>query len=269
MRTKILASILFIFYSLVLIGQDCSFSGYYSLIDSAQISFKEKEYERGKEFLKSAFSTNVFPKGKDLSYALYKARENKDDAWAVEIAEKLVKGGVPKRFFFQFKKEGWYPRFEKEFQNNLKYYLDNFNNDLRQDLLLLLIKDSKRTDRYHKWRTREIEMSLDDLINSAKEILSDFEQLIIKYGFPYEKLIGYNYDKRTNKIKNYEIDILFIHFYQRGVRIFEDSIPELICSGGLPPDFESTINKITGFSSCYGIENEMKARYKKYRDEEE
>ena len=86
--------------------------------------------------------------------------------------------------------------------------------------------------------------------------------------FRVKKLVGYNYVRRTNRVVNYNIDVLLIHIYQCGVRLFEHSISDLICSGALPSDFKNTIDKIYGFSSCHGIENEMKARYKKFRGEE-
>ncbi len=247
-------------------SQDCAYAKYDSLVNIARGNFKDKKSVEGLRHLRLAFETSNFPRGEDLSYALYKARESKDDNFAIELAEKLSMGGIPKRFFFQFKKEKWFPNFDQNFQYYAKFYQDNFNHKLRKELLLLLDKDSKYNEKYHKWRAHEIEVNFDDLIYDAKEVLTDFEKIIIEYGFPSEKLTGYNYIKRTNKVAKYNIDVLMIHMYQRGVRLFENSIADLICSGALPSGFKTTIDKIYGFSSCYGIENEMKARYKKFRE---
>ncbi len=263
--SKFLCFVLIVFYSQQSLGQNCRYHEYDSLVNVARKSFKNKKNKAGQTQLKLALKTSVFPRGEDLSFALYKAKEIKDDSLAGKLAEKLSKGGVPKRFFFQFKKEKWYPIFEKKFKDYSKFYHDNFNQNLRQELLLLLDKDKKRTERYHKWRTREIELSVNDLIDDAKAVLVDFEKIIAKYGFPCEEMIGYNYIRRVNKVEGYETDVLMIHMYQSGVRLFEHSILELICSGRLPYNFENTINKMYGFSDCSGIENEMKARYKRFR----
>lgn len=258
---------LFIFCSQQLLGQDCIYAKYDSLVNIARKNFKDKKSEKGKAHFQLAFETFAFPRGEDLNFALYKAREIKDDGWANELAEKLSKGGVPKRFFFQFKKEKWYSSFSQNFEDYSKFYQDNFNHDLRQKLLQLLDKDNNRVDRYHKWRTREIEMSLDNLIKEAKEVVVDFEKIIAKYGFPSEKMVGYKYVRRTNKVENYEVSALMIHMYQSGVRLFENSIPELMCLGVLPVNFENNIKKIHGLSDCVGLENEMKARYETFRGE--
>ncbi len=247
-------------------SQDCAYGKYDSLVNIARGNFKEKKSLDGIKHLKLAFETSNFPRGEDLTFALYKAREVKDDALALEVAKMLSKGGVPKRFFFQFKKEKWYTKFELAFESFSKFYRDNFNQNLREELLLLLAKDKNHNDRYHKWRTREIDISLDALIHDAQEVLTGFEKILIKYGFPSEELVGYNYIRRTNKVAKYNVDVLMIHLYQSGVRLFENSISDLICSGALPSGFKTTIDKIYGFSSCYGIENEMKARYKKFRE---
>lgn len=256
-------SILFI--SQTIISQECPYKSYDSLINVGENYFKLNKRRDGQTYYKLAFQTSVFPKGEDLSFALYKARALKDDTWAFELAEKLAKGGVPQRFFFQFKSEKWYQKFEQNFENYLKFFHENFNHELRSELILLLDKDKIRTDRYHSWRTREIEMSLDDLINEAKAVLVDFEKIIAEYGFPNEQMVGYNYVKRINKIESYELNALIVHMYQRGVRLFEDSMAELVCSGSLPAGFQNTIKKVYGFSETLGIENEMKARYKKFR----
>ena len=168
-------------------AQDCAYAKYDSLVNIARGNFKNKKSLEGVRHLKLAFETPIFPRGEDLSFALYKAREVKDNMWSLELTEKLSKGGVPKRYFFQFKNEKWYPKFEQNFESYSKFYQENFNLNLREELLLLMTKDRNYTDRYHEWRERKIEMTEEELVKETKEVLVDFEKIIFKYGFPSEK----------------------------------------------------------------------------------
>ena len=45
---------------------------------------------------------------------------------------------------------------------------------------------------------------------------------------------------------------------------FENEIPYIVCNGGLHPKWIDTLKKIRGFGNSTGIEQEMKARYKKF-----
>ena len=120
-------------------------------------------------------------------------------------------------------------------------------------------------DKYHKWRTRDIELTLDELISDATEILEAFEDLIDTYGFPYEHKMGYNYVPKKNTIEIFNVELIIVHIYQRGVRILEENLSEIICNGGIQPNYESILNGISGFGASEGIEQEMKARYEEYR----
>ena len=86
-----------------------------------------------------------------------------------------------------------------------------------------------------------------------------------KYGFPNEKLMGYHYVRRKNSIVRSNSGVLIIYIYQRGVLVFENEINEIVCDGGLHPNYEETLKKIRGFGNSTGVEQEMKARYEKYR----
>ena len=77
--------------------------------------------------------------------------------------------------------------------------------------------------------------------------------------------MGYNYVRRLNRIEPFPIEALIIHIYQRGVLIFENEIPKIVCDGGLHPQWIETLKKIRGFGNSTGIEQEMKARYKQFR----
>jgi hypothetical protein len=246
-------------------AQQCKYNEYYQLTDEAKKHYSSKKYKEASKYYKLAFSKIDFPLGHDLSFALFTANKAKDDFWAAEIAEKLAKGGVPMRYFIQFKKKKWYSKFESEFNNYTQYFNENFNITLRKELMLLLNKDIENTNKYHQWRNREIQINFRDLIDERKKILSDFEKKISKYGFPNEKLIGYNYIRKKNIIEPFKFNVLMVHIYQFGVPLLKSAISTIACEGGLPPNYEKVLENIQGFGNSTGIEQEMKARYKKFR----
>lgn len=254
--------------ALNLSAQDCEYQEYYQLVALARKEYSEQNYKEASKKFKLAFSKTDFPLGHDLSFALVTANKTKDNLWAGTIAEKIAKGGIPIRYFVKFKKKKWYEKFKSEFANYSTYYKENLNYELREKLISLLERDREFTSKYHEWRTREIEMTLEELINGASELLNDFKKLTDKYGFPNEQLMGYNYVSRKNFIEPYHIGALIIHIYQRGVLIFKDDIHKIVCAGGLNPKYEETLKGIRGFGESTGIEQEMKVRYEKYRGTE-
>lgn len=116
---------------------------------------------------------------------------------------------------------------------------------------------------------RETELTLQELINGATEILLGFNTLTEKYGFPNERVMGYNYVRKRNVIESFPIEVLIVHLYQRGVLIYENEIPNIACNGGLHPKWIETLKNVRGFGDSSGIEQEMKTRYEKFRGTEE
>jgi hypothetical protein len=263
-------ALILIFFILMtnLSAQECEYSEYYPLIGSATKAYTNKEYQEAEKNLKLAFTKTEFPLGKDLNLAMLVARKLKDAAWSEQIAIKLAKGGVPLRYFGKYKTFKWYDKFDADFKIYSDYYNENYKPDLREDLISLLERDKKFNSKYHKWRTEEIEMTLQELIDGASIILSDFKKLTDEYGFPNEKLLGFNYVRNKNNVEYYPFHVLLIHIYQRGVLIFEDEIHNIVCEGGLYPNYEETLKRIRGFGNSTGIEQEMKARFEKYRGTE-
>lgn len=249
-------------------AQECEYGEYYRIIDSAKKEYSKQDFKKANEKFKIAFSKTDFPLGHDLSFALISAIKSKDDNWAGTIAENLAKGGIPLRYFGKYKKEKWYKKFSSEFENHSTFYKDSLNPVLKDRLLSLLQKDRGFNSKYHEWRTRETELTLQELINGAIEILDEFKTLTEEYGFPKERIVGYNYVRRKNAIESFPIEALIVHIYQRGVLIFENEIPKIVCNGGLHPQWIETLKKIRGFGDSNGVEQEMKVRYKKYRGTE-
>ena len=249
-------------------GQNCEYMEYFRLTDLAKNDCKKENFQGAKKNFKLAFEKTEFPLGHDLSYALFTADKIKDDRWARHIAEKLAKGGIPLRYFGKYKKKEWYKEFESDFQNYVEHFKKHFDLEMQNCFLEISQDDSDFTDKYHEWRERKIELSLQELIDDATKVLSDFKNFNVEYGFPSELKMGYNYIRRKNRIEPYKVDVLMIHIYQMGTRIFKDDIHNFVCNGSLHTSFEKTIERIQGFGDSTGIEQEMKARYKKFRGAE-
>ena len=249
-------------------AQECEYGEYYRIVDSAKKDYSKQDFKEANQKFKLAFSKTDFPLGQDLSFALISAVKSKDDNWAKTIAENLAKGGIPLRYFGKYKNEKWYKEFSPEFEKHSNFYKDSLNPVLKDKLLSLLEKDREFNSKYHAWRTRETELTLQELINGATEILVEFNTLTEKYGFPNERVMGYNYVRRKNVIESFPIEALIVHIYQRGVLIYENEIPNIACNGGLHPKWIETLKNIRGFGNSTGIEQEMKARYEKFRGTE-
>ncbi|NOY47794.1 MAG: hypothetical protein GXO84_06295, partial [Chlorobi bacterium] len=222
MKKGILFILIIFFMTINLSAQECEYGEYYRIAYLARKEYSKQNYKAASKQFKFAFSKTDFPLGHDLSFALVSANKTKDNLWAGVIAEKLAKGGIPLRYFVKFKKKKWYGKFKSEFENYSAYYKENLKPELRERLTFLLKQDREFNSKYHEWRTREIEMTLQELIDGASSILTDFKLLTEEYGFPNEHLMGYNYVRRKNNIEPYPIGVLVIHIYQRGELIFKD-----------------------------------------------
>ena len=253
--------------TLVSSAQNCEYKEYYNIVASAKNYYSRKKYKDANKEFKLAFSKVQFALGHDLSFALVAANKSKDYNWAGTIAEKLAKGGIPLRYFSKYKKEKWYEKFNSEFENYSNYYRDSLSTQLRDKLLSLIKRDREFNSEYHKWRAHKIEMTLDELIDGASEILEEFKNLVEIYGFPTEQKMGYNYVSSKDMIESYPIDVLIIHIYQRGVLLFENEIQRIICEGGLEPQWVDTLKELRGYGNNTGVEQEMKARFERFRGE--
>lgn len=259
----------FIYFFLLLTinisGQECEYDEYFSLTAEARQGFNERNYKAAGEALKSAFSKVDFPLGTDLSLALTIARKTKDEDWAERICIQLAKGGIPLEFFDSLKKFSWYNKFYDNYSSYQEYYYANFNFALRQKLLEAKKADHEWNEQYHKWRVRQIEMTEEELVKGYSGRLIQFEEVCTKYGFPSEKAMGYYYDKK--QVAQYPTGVLLIHIYQGGVPLYLNELDELVCKGYLTPNYAATLSTIKGFGNGTGIEQEVKARIKKFRAE--
>lgn len=266
--TKILPILTFLFLTFNLSGQNCEYIEYNRLTDLAKSDCRKQDFKNARKNFELAFEQNVFPLGHDLSYALFAADKLKDDQWARQIAEKLAKGGIPLRYFGKFKKKKWYREFESDFQKYDEHFMKNFDLEMQNAFLDISKFDNDFVNKYHRWRERKIELPIQELIDGATKILTDFQNFNVEYGFPNELKMGYNYVRQKNRIEPFKVNVLMIHIYQMGTRLFKDKIHSFVCIGSLHTSFEKTIERIQGFGDSTGIEQEMKARFEKFRETE-
>ncbi len=262
---KLLLIFWFFILTNTLSAQECAYQEYYILVNSASKNYADKDYKSAAKNLKLAFNKSIFPLGKDLNLALSIALKSKDAEWAEEISIKLARGGVPVRFFEKLKGFKWFDKFKNDFTNYSDYYIANFAPEFKDDFLILIKNDKDFNNKYHEFRERKNEMTLEELIDGAKKVNYKFEQLIEKYGFPHEKLMGYNYVRGKNTVEHYNVGVLMIHIYQRGTLIFLDDLHNVVCSGGIDSLYEKDLEVIRGFGNSTGIEQEMKTRFNMYR----
>ncbi|MFD0963718.1 hypothetical protein [Pseudofulvibacter geojedonensis] len=249
-------------------SQECNYpEEYYSLVASARKKVKIEKFKEAEKDFKEAFSLTDFPLGDDLGYALYVAQKRKNANWAKEIAIQLARGGVPLRYFVKYKRFKWFNGFKSNFKKYKDYYHENFNEGLKIRYKKLLKDDVVYNERYHQWRTREIEIPLNELVSKASEIVSEFKSITDKYGFPTERLMGYNYVYKKNAIERFYSGVLVVHIYQRGVLVFQNEIGKIVCNGSLHPNMIKTLKMIRGYGDSTGVEQEMKVRHKIFRKE--
>lgn len=246
-------------------GQNCEYEEYNKLIEIANLNYSNKKYKEVNKTLKEAFLKTDFPLGEDLHLALKIARKTKDSEWAEKIAIQLAKGGVPLRYFTKNRDFKWYEKFKTDFEDYAIYFDKNFDSKLRVKLLSLLKQDIDSNKKYHQWRTREIEMTLQELVDGASSVVNNFKLLTDEYGIPSEQKMGYNYNRAKNIVEYYTIEVLFIHIYLRGELIFKEDLQQIACRGIFHPNNVETLKNMTGFGNSTGVEQEMKARYLKYR----
>ncbi|TXD80865.1 hypothetical protein ESY87_19955 [Subsaximicrobium wynnwilliamsii] len=250
-------------------AQECEYSEYYPLVELASKYYSQKNYKESEINFKLAFDKTEFPLGKDLHLAFLIAEKIKDAEWALQIATQLAKGGVPLSYFRYYKKTQWYSQLNAEYKTYSDYYITNFKPELRDKFNSLIERDATFTRQIMDWYYGTIEITSENAYNEANAIYSELKQMTEKYGFPSEHNMGYNYVSRLNKIEDYHTLALMIHIYKYGERIYENEIPNYICSGILHPNSKQILKQSMGFGNSMGIEHEMKVREEMYKKKKE
>lgn len=244
-------------------AQDCLYSEYFRLTTEAEKAFRRNDYKQASKNYKLAFAATDFPLGNDLAIALHVATKQKDKDWAETIAIQLAKGGIPLAYFSKQVKFEWYQKFVSDFNCYTEYHTLNFNAKLKKELLQLKKEDLEWNTTFHRWRTREIELTEKELLEGFANRLKNFEAMCKEYGFPSERVMGYYYSKK--QITPYPTGLLLVHIYQGGVLLYKNDLDNLVCNGYITPGYADTLKNIRGFGDSTGVEQEVKARIKKFR----
>jgi len=247
------------------LAQDCRYGEYFSLTKEARQLYNTKKYKDAGMAFKTAFSTVDFPLGVDLALALKTAKKLEDEKWAEIVSIQLAKGGIPLKFFDHLQKFKWYTKFRDDFSNYEQHYKENFNADLRQKLLDAKRVDQEWNEQFHKWRVRAIELTEEELLIGFSHNLNAFEAIFKEYGFPSEQVMGYYYSRK--QVAEYPTGVLLTHIYQGGVLLYFNELNVLACQGYITPDYVDILKSVRGFGDSTGVEQEVKARIKKFRKE--
>ncbi|MDF1698373.1 MAG: hypothetical protein P1U56_21160 [Saprospiraceae bacterium] len=264
----------FLFYVLILFqipeypGQnECTFQDYSNLITKAlNLKYENQPIEANRIF-KLAFSTIETPLGKDLEEALEIAIEH-DDKHANLLVIKLLKGGIPIRYFQKYEslnERSWFEDIRNDHQKYTAYFKSHFNQDLRRNLLKLRSRDSIFNVEFHQFRKGERYKKLDRFIEEAEGISTSFLELVKEYGFPSEQKIGYWL--RYNEIQFLPTRVILIHIHQTGDKILQNhfTFQELVCAGNLSEFDYDLIHDMSSIDSS--IKARMTSFYTKYKDQ--
>ena len=243
----------------------CEYEEYFALTAAAHKDLVKDDYKSAAEKFKKAFSISVFPQGKDVAAALKTAKKEKDNEWAYTLAIQLARGGIPLRYFTSFKKDKWYKAFEKDFPEYIAYYTENFDLELRHQVLDLRVKDIALNNKFYSWKAKEIEVPLNEFINDATALLQGFKTMREECGFPGEQRIGYYYTK--SRVDEFPTGVLLIHIYQTSELLYFNELDDLVCGGYITEDYKKILMEIRGYTNGEGAEQEWKVRYEKFRKE--
>ena len=247
-------------------SQNCNYEDYHKRIELAKKEYKSDNFKEASKLYKIAFENTDFPFGTHLRDAFEIAKKTKDEIWMEQIAVKLAKGGIPLKYFKFLNKYKWYIKFYEQFPQYQKYFNENFDQEFRKNLVNVAKLDTETNSRFHEWRTRKQEHSIDTLVVEMTNVSIGFQKMIEKFGFPTEKKIGYYYNK--GDINELPTFVLFVHIYQRGELLYKERLNELVCTGSLTTSQSKQLETIRGFGNSTGIVQEMEARKKKFRKNE-
>lgn len=188
MNKKVFIILLFNLISIEFVfSQNCNYEDYHKRIELAKKECENENFKEASKLYKTAFENIDFPFGKDLRNAFKVAEKTKDEIWMEQIAIKLAKGGIPLKYFKFFDKYKWHKTFYEQFPQYQKYFNENFDLEFRKSLINLAKLDTETNSRFHEWRTRKEEHSLDTLVAEMTNISLGFQKMIEKFGFPTEK----------------------------------------------------------------------------------
>jgi len=256
----------FILLSMSLNGQtDCAYENYHYYVSKAQFFNSDENAIQASKYYVKAFQSVDHPFAIHLEAAMKNAITIKNDDLALQYASRLAKGGIQKVYFDNFSTQTWYEIFIDSFSEYNAHFKQNYNLQLRRDILELRHVDSLYNVKYHSWRKKDLEVSFEELQSGAEKIFELFKSMIRTHGFPAEKNAGYLFHKKS--VGLWPVTIVMHHLFQLGERVFYDQLGELSCTGYILPIQEASLTGVRGFGKSTGIRDEMIIRWKKYRPE--
>ena len=261
---RLTVCIIGLFFQMTLCAQECSYNDYFNQITLAKKDYNENDFKEASKKLKKAFLMVDFPHGHDLSFALVTAKKTNDDVWMEEIAIQLAKGGVPLKYYKYYKKYSWYKTLEKDFNKHIKYYQDNFDIELKNRWIALILKDRAVNEKFHSFREAKIKMTIQEMIDDAYSVSNGLNEIVKSKGFPGENNIGYLYVSGRNRVEPFPVLVLLRHIYQRGESLLKGEIPSLICEGKLLPYCKEVLLSKNEKYYDLGLEKVMTIMHSRY-----
>jgi hypothetical protein len=182
---------------------------YYALVDTAEINIVDSVYQKALSYYNKAFNIVEIPYGKDLYNAALCASKIGDYTKTTDLLNHLVEKGIAKvyfednDYFMEYRKSQSWKDFVDNYNIQRNKYNANINSHLKDKFKNMLDRDQYYTVR--KYNTGYGDSCF---IENYKQI-KDFIEIINKYGFPDENLIGLT----TLPFENI-YGLIIIHFFQ-------------------------------------------------------
>jgi hypothetical protein len=265
-KTHMKSPIYFLFFLLVagnaVQAQDCAYGMYKWDISEARTAYQQADYSRANQLFKKAFDAVPTPFDTDMAKAVESAHSMRNSEWLKELSVKLAQGGIPLSYFKRFSEYDWYEQFKASYPQYRKAFETRCNLELREEIFAVRELDSTFNVEYHRWRRGEIELTLEELIEGAKQILDRFNAMVEVHGFPGNYNMGYNLE--NGEVAPFPIEIVMVHLRQFGERLYTvDEFDQWLCHGVVPDYLPFHLDETKGWTDFAGIEKEMQLRYER------
>ena len=251
-----------LFVNLCFTQSEYPYSKYVDLVLLAEDAYALDDFCKANEIYKKIIAEVETPFHEEMIKALDSAKKCDDENQLLSISIKLAKGGIAKTYFKQFDDTFWFKTFIENFAEYEIYFKENYNSQLKEKCISLIIEDSIYNAEFHKFRRGEKFISLNELTTGAEQISNKFKNIVEVHGFPSEKRMGYHL--QDDQLKDYDLWELLIHIFARGELFYNtQSYTEMIGKGDMHFLDQIFLENIFGHSGIpdYGIVNEAAHRF--------
>jgi len=192
---------------------DCfaqNYINYHKEINNAELKIVESDFQNSLNNYQKAFELVDKPFAKDLYNASLCSEKSKNDSLTYILVKQQLQKGIPLKFFKSksykhFQKSKYWKELKKEEKNLIKLFKQNVNQSYLSEL-----KEIEKLDQ--RIRKRKYGYPRSDTIAQVDSLnMSKLVELINKYGYSSENIIGITNPKRTFvKPQN----IVLRHFFQ-------------------------------------------------------